>query len=454
MLRPNPEQQAGKAVSIPNSSGAPIDFWRSLKFTSAMLAASVSPFFDKLAQGSEATSGVIPIATATLEPKSETEIDLQDQKLPPAPNFIGPHFHSASQLQEEAERLVQEHPNLAAIERIGESVSGRPLWYLRLARNVTIRSGNPKVLFIAGVHGDERVQPELMLALSRFLLNNYSVDQRVRDIIDNTTISIVFCANPDGWELGTRNNANDVDLNRDFPSIHSGRRISARSREPETKALMGLVSDEHFNLVIDFHGTVGGRGSVFVNTPYDNQSTDNPGDRFGDYQLAVTIAHAYADANPHMRERNNSYLCGGVTIGGGSAWFQAPTGPDCHAAHFDTTALTVEVSNPKKASLEEMRDYFSANLSSMIVSLEAAQHGYHLEVVTEDGKPIPNATVSISSSTRNITYDDHRIHRLAPRGKHEIIVSHWGYEPAALWAESTRFDGAYTRIVLKRNAAE
>jgi carboxypeptidase D len=432
----------------------PIDIWRNLKFTAAFLAASAA----NLTGGSKAEAEAPPpspsAARAPLTAPTEQANPLADLRLPLAGGFIDSRLHTAAEFREEAQKLVKEYPTLAALIELGESATGRPLWGIRISDNVSLDEHEPKTLYIAGIHGDERVQPELMLALCRYLLSTYAQDQRVKELIDNSALTVVICANPDGWELGTRNNANDVDINRDFPSIHAGRRISTKGRQPETVAMMNLVSNEHFGLLIDFHGTTGGRGVVFVNTPYDNEVANNLANRFSDYQLAVTIAHAYADANPRMRECNNSYLCNGVTVGGGAAWFQAPTGPDCYSDHFDTTAITVEVSNPKGATVEEIRDYFATNLTSMLVCLEAAQLGYHFEVIDERGQPIQNATVTVSSSHRNITFDAHHIHRLAPRGKHEVIVTKWGYEPAVVWADSSRFDGTFTKVTLRRTPTD
>ena len=62
--------------------------------------------------------------------------------------------------------------------------------------------------------------------------------------------------NPDGWAAGDRNNANDVDLNRNFPwgwnqtTPFSG---PTAASEPETQAVVQFLERKRPNLVIWFH---------------------------------------------------------------------------------------------------------------------------------------------------------------------------------------------------------
>ena len=103
-----------------------------------------------------------------------------------------------------------------------------------------------KLLVIAGIHGEE---PETTFLLSRAL-------RAFDDHFDS--IAIVLCANPDGVALGTRGNANGVDLNRNFKTQNfSTEMVGSRSileaardtllspgaaaeSEPETQALVKL----------------------------------------------------------------------------------------------------------------------------------------------------------------------------------------------------------------------
>lgn len=64
------------------------------------------------------------------------------------------------------------------------------------------------------MHGDETVGRELMLYLIDYLCTTYPSDPTTAFLIQNTDIYIMPSMNPDGYELGRRENANNIDLNR------------------------------------------------------------------------------------------------------------------------------------------------------------------------------------------------------------------------------------------------
>ncbi len=98
--------------------------------------------------------------------------------------------------------------------------------------------------------------------------------------------------NPDGFEKGiegkcvdqprSRNNANGVDLNRDFPDqffATEKRMNSVVNRQPETQALMKWILGNKFVLSANLHG-----GSVVASYPFDDSATH--------------IMHGYYSASP------------------------------------------------------------------------------------------------------------------------------------------------------------
>jgi protein MpaA len=141
------------------------------------------------------------------------------------------------------------------LDTYGQSVNGVNLEYFPPRKTC-------ELLIVAGIHGEE---PETTVALSRAVRSLQS------DEI-SSSISLVLSANPDGLVLGTRGNANGVDLNRNFPStnwqsdpttcrwhVDESEELpiltgSAPASEPESKALIELIDSLSPKIVLTLHG--------------------------------------------------------------------------------------------------------------------------------------------------------------------------------------------------------
>ena len=138
----------------------------------------------------------------------------------------------------------------------GRSVLGAPLLYYPCKSEC-------KLLVMAGIHGEE---PETTFLLSRVLR---AFDEPFE------SIAFILCANPDGVSLGTRGNANGVDLNRNFKTQNfSTEKVGSRSilealrdtllspgafaeSEPETQALVALIEKLKPASVLAMHAPMG-----------------------------------------------------------------------------------------------------------------------------------------------------------------------------------------------------
>lgn len=127
------------------------------------------------------------------------------------------------------------------------------------------------------MHGNEVVGREMLLLLSKYLCENYKTLDRITELIDTTRIHILPSMNPDGYEvaqendstgLNGRNNANNVDLNRNFPDQYGENKYNNK-QEPETKAVMEWSLSIPFVLSANLHG-----GSLVANYPFDDTKKD------------------------------------------------------------------------------------------------------------------------------------------------------------------------------------
>lgn len=134
---------------------------------------------------------------------------------------------------------------------IGHTVLGRPIEAVHFTPPPYARPRPPALLF-AAIHGDEAVTQLMLERLA---------DELVERPPGRDTW-IVPCLNVDGVLAGSRNNANDVDLNRNFAAASWGtvRRPgynpgAAAEDQPETQALVGLIDRVHPHRLIALHST-------------------------------------------------------------------------------------------------------------------------------------------------------------------------------------------------------
>jgi protein MpaA len=134
---------------------------------------------------------------------------------------------------------------------IGQTVLGRPIEAVHFTPPEYARP-RPAALLFGAIHGDEAVTQLMLERLADELIER----PPGRDTW------IVPCLNVDGVLAGTRNNANDVDLNRNFatpswgtsrrPGYHPGR---APEDQPETQALVALIERIGAHRLIALHST-------------------------------------------------------------------------------------------------------------------------------------------------------------------------------------------------------
>jgi carboxypeptidase D len=162
------------------------------------------------------------------------------------------------------------YPQISRLFSIGQSVKGRDLLVFQISNNVNkIEPGEPMFKYVANMHGDETVGREMLISLIYHLLENYKKDERITRLIDTTNIFIMPSANPDGfenvaegscYESRGRENANRVDLNRNFPDQFSTNNKTMNKqdmfvgREVETLALMNWIMNYRFVLSANLHG--------------------------------------------------------------------------------------------------------------------------------------------------------------------------------------------------------
>lgn len=149
------------------------------------------------------------------------------------------------------------------VSTIGTSVQGRAI------NSYTFGSSGPVTLFVGALHGDE-VSSSLLL---QDWINELEANHGRKPA--NSRVVVVPSVNPDGIARGTRNNARNVNLNRNFPTNNWVKNIndtngpvaggggSAPLSEPEAKALANLSLSLRPRLMLSYHAI----GSLVIGDP-------------------------------------------------------------------------------------------------------------------------------------------------------------------------------------------
>ncbi|MCB0348791.1 MAG: DUF2817 domain-containing protein [Bdellovibrionales bacterium] len=344
-------------------------------------------------------------------------------------------YHNYVALTALLQKIASENSDIVSLQSAGQSVKGRELWYVILS-NTPNDTNKPVTSLIANMHGDETAGRELMLSMIEKVVDSYRAgDARTLNIVNNSRVLIMPSMNPDGFELGRRGNANNVDLNRNFDDPING---ASRNPQPETLAVVALHKKYHPNLGLNFHG-----GSVCFNLPWDHKS-NNP-ITFADDAFIHDIATEYASLNSTMY-RNNEFDHG-VTYG--YEWYQVTGGlQDWSILYADSIHATVELSYTKWPNARDLPSIYNENEEAVFRVLEKGLFGLHLEILTQSGAQATGFEIKTSDSNRWLSdKGSNFIHRLTTDRMQEVQIKANG-KILKINVDPSIFDGQYTQIRL------
>jgi len=265
------------------------------------------------------------------------------------------------------------YPTLCQIYNIGTLNSGRQLLVARISKDVGQPGTKPRFLLTSSMHGDELTGYVLSLHLIDYLLLNYGSDPKVTRLVDSIDIWINPLANPDGTYYGGNNtvtgairrNANNVDLNRNYPDPAAGPNPDGNAWQPETIAFMNFAEQYKFNISSNIHG-----GAEVCNYPWDTWqqlTADNAWWVYTMREYADTV-HAYSPP-PYFRSFNN-----GIT--NGYAWYSITGGRQDYMNYFQNCReFCLEISNNKTPPAAQLPTFWNYNYHSFLNYIEQSLYG-------------------------------------------------------------------------------
>jgi len=277
--------------------------------------------------------------------------------------------------------FASNHPTLCKVENIGATTEGdKSILFVKLSDNVNDNEKEPRVMYTSSMHGDEIAGYPMMLNLIDYLLKVYNdvndpKHLEIKNLLDNNEVWINPLANPDGTYRNspnntsvanaTRGNANNVDLNRNYPDPDDGANPDGNAYQTETLAFMNFAESKHFVLSANFHG-----GIELINYPWDTYAGDHP-----DKDYFLHISEEYRDLC--QANSPNGYFDGlnnGIT--NGFAWYEVQGGrQDYQIYNHKGREVTVELSNAKTPPANQLVNFWNYNKEALIAFLKQVNYG-------------------------------------------------------------------------------
>ena len=121
----------------------------------------------------------------------------------------------------EVNEWADDNPDIVDLVDVGNSELGRTLWVVRLSdwSVETKADGSPKeIIYIdGGHHGNEYLGTALAWLSAKWYINGWNDgnEEAIR-VLQNSEVHVLIMLNPDGNDIDTRWNINQVDLNRNY----------------------------------------------------------------------------------------------------------------------------------------------------------------------------------------------------------------------------------------------
>jgi hypothetical protein len=314
------------------------------------------------------------------------------------------------------------HPEIVALESIGQSVQGRDLWCMQITDHPGLDENESEFKYTANHHGDETTGVEMVMRLAEHLANSYGTDPTLTDMVDKMEIWLCPIYNPDGYVAGSRFNDHNVDLNRNYPDRFTG---PPANPQPETLAFMDFENAHRFVMGANYHG-----GAQVLNYPWDAVAA--PGDPIiadfaPDDQLFKLFGIGYTSRNPDLW---NGGFPQGITRGW--EWYQIWGGmQDWDYYYHNEHHVLIELSFTKSPPFNQMDTYWSHNQDAMLWWMQRAWTGLGgLVLDARDNAPLDASLTLVGQDAPNTILTDPQAgdyHRVISAGTYTLQASADGY---------------------------
>ncbi len=202
-------------------------------------------------------------------------------------------FYTYSEMLEELDDMHAQYPDLISARAdlsnpsspaLYQTEGGRFLQWVKISDHPNTDESETQILFDAIHHAREPASLQQLIFFMWYLLENYSTNDEIKNLVDNTEIYFIPCVNPDGYIYNETNNPSGggmwrknrrgtygVDNNRNYSyitpegneiwnTIGTSEEIDGEDyagtgpfSEPENKAIRYFVETHNFKMALNSH---------------------------------------------------------------------------------------------------------------------------------------------------------------------------------------------------------
>lgn len=160
-------------------------------------------------------------------------------------------YHSFADVKKFSKEMTVRFPKLVKEVSYGKSKNELPLFSIKITNQDSTNTSKKKLMITSATHGDELITVEVLMALTRELIEGYKSNPRFKNILDNVELHIILVVNPEGYTRRSRY-AGGIDPNRQYPwPGHPNRRTPV----PAIDAIMKFFKVKNFDGSMDIHAS-------------------------------------------------------------------------------------------------------------------------------------------------------------------------------------------------------
>lgn len=273
-------------------------------------------------------------------------------------SLVPPGYYTFAQIKNIADSLAANFPAICKKVVFGFNPQFQELAALKISDNVNQDEDEPEVMMDGGIHGDEVGGSQNMILFARDLCLAYGHDPDITSLIDGREIWIYYCVNPYGRDAMTRENSNQVDINRDFGYMWDA---SGGSPGPfsqvESRCLRDCMNSHQFVSYTNYHS-----GTEIISYPWSYRYSVAPEKPQFEGLAGIYVENSGYSSLPYGQGSLVMYLIQGST-------------KDYMYGTQGSVAWSIEISTDKQPAGPNIQHYYNINKPAMIELIRHSADG-------------------------------------------------------------------------------